>query len=133
MKDDIFDDEHRTKFFDYIITVIPVINPSNSKDILKKQLSEIGLPNNTISDDDLASIAFFIPDMRILTNIVNEFQQYREKLSKTGQPLNMTKMLAMIVYKNYYPKDFAELHRRKGKVYSCIPLKINSLELQHKR
>ena len=123
VKDDVFDDEHRTKFFDYIITVIPVINPSNSKDILKKQLSEIGLPNNTISDDDLASIAFFIPDMRILTNIVNEFQQYREKLSKTGQPLNMTKLLAMIVYKNYYPKDFAELHRRKGKVYSCISLK----------
>lgn len=123
VKDDVFDDEHRTKFFDYIITVIPVINPSNSKDILKKQLSEIGLPNNTISDDDLASIAFFIPDMRILTNIVNEFQQYREKLSKTGQPLNMTKLLAMIVYKNYYPKDFAELHRRKGKVYSCISFK----------
>lgn len=123
VKDDVFDDEHRTKFFDYIITVIPVINPSNSKDILKKQLSEIGLPYNTISDDDLASIAFFIPDMRILTNIVNEFQQYREKLSKTGQPLNMTKLLAMIVYKNYYPKDFAELHRRKGKVYSCISLK----------
>lgn len=123
VKDDVFDDEHRTKFFDYIITVIPVINPSNSKDILKKQLSEIGLPNNTISDDDLASIAFFIPDMRILTNIVNEFQQYREKLSKTGQSLNMTKLLAMIVYKNYYPKDFAELHRRKGKVYSCISLK----------
>lgn len=123
VKDDVFDDEHRTKFFDYIITVIPVINPSNSKAILKKQLSEIGLPNNTISDDDLASIAFFIPDMRILTNIVNEFQQYREKLSKTGQPLNMTKLLAMIVYKNYYPKDFAELHRRKGKVYSCISLK----------
>ena len=123
VKDDVFDDEHRTKFFDYIITVIPVINPSNSKDILKKQLSEIGLPDKTISDDDLAAIAFFIPDMRILTNIVNEFHQYREKLSKTGQPLNMTKLLAMIVYKNYYPKDFAELHRRKGKVYSCISLK----------
>lgn len=132
VKDDVFDDEHRTKFFDYIITVIPVINPSNSKDILKKQLSEIGLPNNTISDDDLASIAFFIPDMRILTNIVNEFQQYREKLSKTGQPLNMTKLLAMIVYKNYYPKDFAELHRRKGKVYACISQKKAFIEIATK-
>ena len=32
IKDDIFKDEERTKFFDFIITVIPVINPSNSKD-----------------------------------------------------------------------------------------------------
>ena len=129
VKDDVFDDEHRTKFFDYIITVIPVINPSNSKDILKKQLSEIGLPDDTITDDDLAAIAFFIPDMRILTNIVNEFQQYREKLSKTGQALNMTKLLAMIVYKNYYPKDFAELHRRKGKVYLCISQKKSFIDI----
>ena len=70
--------------------------------------------------------------MRILTNIVNEFQQYREKLSKTGQPLNMTKLLAMIVYKNYYPKDFAELHRRKGKVYACISQKKAFIEIATK-
>ena len=30
VKDDIFINEERTKFFDYITTVIPVINPSNS-------------------------------------------------------------------------------------------------------
>ena len=30
IKDDIFKDEERTKFFDFITTVIPVINPSNS-------------------------------------------------------------------------------------------------------
>lgn len=29
----------------------------------------------------------------------------------------------MIVYKNYYPQDFAQLHRREGKVYSCISKK----------
>lgn len=26
----------------------------------------------------------------------------------------------MIVYKNYYPRDFARLHNREGKVYQCI-------------
>ena len=29
----------------------------------------------------------------------------------------------MIVYKNYCPSDFANLHRRKGKVYTCISRK----------
>ena len=120
VKDDIFKDEERTKFFDYIITIIPVINPSNSKDKLKAALKAKGCENE-ISDDDLSEMAFFIQDMRILTNIVNEYKQYRDKLCTTqGTQLNKTKLLAMIVYKNYYPQDFALLHRRQGKIYECI-------------
>ena len=126
VKDDIFLNEERTKFFDYITTVIPVINPSNSKDILKAALRDRGLEDYVIKDGDLRDMAFFIQDMRILTNIANEFQQYREKLcTGNNQKLNLTKLLAMIVYKNYYPKDFAMLHRRDGKVYNCIKEKPN--------
>lgn len=126
VKDDIFLNEERTKFFDYITTVIPVINPSNSKDKLLEALKERGLEDKVIKDGDLRDIAFFIQDMRILTNIANEFQQYREKLcTGNNQKLNLTKLLAMIVYKNYYPKDFAMLHRREGKVYKCIKEKPN--------
>ena len=120
VKDDIFKDEERTKFFDYIITIIPVINPSNSKDKLKAALEAKGC-GNEILDDDLSEMAFFVQDMRILTNIVNEYKQYRDKLCTTqGAQLNKTKLLAMIVYKNYYPQDFALLHRRQGKIYECI-------------
>ncbi len=123
VKDDIFKNEERTKFFDYIITVIPVINPSNSKDKLKAALKAKGCEDE-ISDDDLSEMAFFIQDMRILTNIVNEYKQYRDKLCTTnGIQLNRTKLLAMIVYKNYYPQDFALLHRREGKIYQCISSK----------
>ena len=42
VKDDMFKDSSRTKFFDYITTVIPVINPSNSKDKLKEELEKRG-------------------------------------------------------------------------------------------
>lgn len=120
VKDDIFKDEERTKFFDYIITIIPVINPSNSKDKLKAALKANDCEDG-ISDDDLSEMAFFIQDMRILTNIVNEYRQYRDKLCTTnGAQLSKTKILAMIVYKNYYPQDFALLHRRDGKVYQCL-------------
>lgn len=124
IKDDIFKDEERTKFFDYITTIIPVINPSNSKDILKNALTKQGYSADDIADADLSEMAFFIQDMRILTNIVNEYKQYRDKLCEhNGQKLDYTKLLAMIVYKNYYPQDFAQLHRREGKVYSCISQK----------
>lgn len=129
IKDDVFIDEERTKFFDYITTVIPVINPSNSRDKLKDALSERGFKDDEIADGDLADMAFFIQDMRILTNIANEYYQYHQKLCiRNGQKLNSTKLLAMIVYKNYHPKDFAQLHRRAGKVYNCINSKSKFLQ-----
>lgn len=140
IRDDVFQDESRTKFFDYITTIIPVINPSNSKDKLRAALKERGFADNEISDDDLSEMAFFIQDMRILINIANEYYQYRQKLHDTCQKcLNLTKLLAMIVYKNYYPQDFAKLHRREGLVYKCINSKkkfveiaLNALEQQTK-
>lgn len=126
IKDDIFKDEERTKFFDFITTVIPVINPSNSKDKLKSALEAKGCGNDNICDEDLSEMAFFIQDMRILTNIVNEYKQYRDKLCEANDfQLNKTKLLGMIVYKNYYPQDFALLHRRDGKIYKCISGKSN--------
>ena len=122
VKDDVFKDSQRAKFFDYISTVIPVINPSNSKDKLKEELRLRGYED--IPDDDLEEIAFFINDMRLLRNIANEYQQYRKRLCVAGKiSLNPTKLLAMIVYKNYFPRDFALLHNRDGQVYQCISLK----------
>ena len=112
VKDDVFKDSQRAKFFDYISTVIPVINPSNSKDKLKEELRIRGYED--IPDDDLEEIAFFINDMRLLRNIANEYQQYRKRLCVAGKiSLNPTKLLAMIVYKNYFPRDFALLHNKR--------------------
>lgn len=130
IKDDIFKDEERTKFFDFITTVIPVINPSNSKDKLKSALEAKGCGSDGISDEDLSEMAFFIQDMRILTNIVNEYKQYRDKLCEANDfQLNKTKLLGMIVYKNYFPQDFALLHRREGKIYKCISSKSKFIPL----
>lgn len=129
VKDDIFKDEERTKFFDYISIVIPVINPSNSKAILKKALEEREVLNEDISDDDLSEMAFFIQDMRILKNIANEYAQYCNLLCKDNKHLDRTKLLAMIVYKNYHPQDFAMLHRRQGKVYECLSKRQKFIEL----
>lgn len=122
VKDDVFINEDRTKFFDYIITVIPVVNPYNSKALLKKALKERGYDceGENIKDNDLSEIAFFIQDMRILNNIANEYKQYRENLCSKSDRLDHTKLLAMIVYKNYEPNDFALLNKCQGAVYKCI-------------
>jgi hypothetical protein len=119
IKDDMFNDTSRTKFFDYITTVIPVINPSNSCDKLLISLQERGIDD--ITDKTCFDLGIFINDMRILKNIVNEFIQYRSKLDKKLKPENL---LGMIIYKNYHPKDFAQLHNQEGVVFNVFKNKI---------
>lgn len=119
VKDDMFKDSSRSKFFDYITTVIPVITTTNSKDMLKRALKEQG-HDGEVADDDIRDIAFHIDDMRLLYNIVNEYHQYTQRLDKNGQHLEAKKMLAMMTVKNYHPHDFSELHNRRGRLYNIL-------------
>lgn len=56
-----------------------------------------------IDDDLIENLSLFVDDMRLLYNIMNEFYVYETKVSKQ---LDINKLLAIIVYKNLYPKDF---------------------------
>lgn len=118
VRDDLFVDADRVKCFDYITTVIPIINRSNAKDKLKAELVKRGVTE--IKDKYLRELGFFLYDMRLLKNIANEYVQYRGKLEKGIFP---EKLLAMIIYKNFYPQDFALLHDCKGVVYKMINLR----------
>lgn len=125
IRDDMFKDTDRTKFFDYITTVIPVINYSNSKEKLIGFLKNKGYTIGDSQDftlEEIEEISFFIDDMRLLKNIVNEFDQYWKKLGSNGKShqLKPSKLLAIITYKNFYPEEFVKLHRREGRVYTCL-------------
>ena len=115
VRDDIFNDTNRTKFFDYITTVIPVINYSNAKDMLLNALRQHGVTN--ILESTCKELGLYIDDMRMLYNIVDEYIQYSTKL---GNNLEAKNLLGMIVYKNYFPDDFSALHNRGGVVYKVI-------------
>ncbi len=120
IKDDMFKDNSRTKFFDHITTVIPVMSSFNSKNILLKELEQAG-HKGEIMKDDIFEIAYFINDMRLLKNIVNEYDQYQKQLQCDGyHSIDNKKLLAIITYKNYYPADFALLLKREGKLYEVF-------------
>lgn len=125
IRDDMFTDTNRTKFFDYIATVIPVINSSNACDMLKNALSSKGVDENEIDDKTCRDLGLYIDDMRILYNIVDEYLQYRKKIDNK---LILKKLLGIILYKNYFPQDFANLHYRKGFVYTIISHKTHYIE-----
>jgi FMN phosphatase YigB (HAD superfamily) len=119
LKDEVFKDEKRTKFFDYIIPVIPVIDNKNSGEKLRLRLENIGLVNNEIPADFISDISFYIDDMRLLINTVNVFDVYRKKLHENS-PESYVRLLAMMVFKNKYPKLFAKLNKRKGLAYEIL-------------
>ncbi|WP_288983690.1 hypothetical protein [uncultured Flavobacterium sp.] len=114
VRDDMFTDKERTKFFDFIIPVIPVINSSNSSEILLKKKNQF---QYKLSDNLIEDISFFIDDMRLLHNISNEFYLYREKLNEN---LNQDKLFAIITYKNIYPNDFMKLSYNEGDLYTIF-------------
>lgn len=117
LKDDMFKDRDRTKFFDFIIPVIPIINSSNSGEIILNKFKDTKLSpsSNLVSD-----ISFYIDDMRLLKNIYNEYIIYKDKI---GNNLIPDHLFAMIVFKNVYPSDFAELNNDKGVIYSIFKSK----------
>lgn len=117
VRDDIFSKEDRTKFFDFIIPVIPVVNSTNSGEILLQRLQEAkenGIEHD-VSQGFVLDISPFIYDMRILQNIYNEFVVYKKTL-RMSQELSLSdeQMLAMLVFKNLYPSDFADIQNEKG-------------------
>lgn len=115
IRDEIFvDKKERTKFFDFIIPIIPVINSSNSAEMLYKKRNDYGWG---VSDGLIESISFYLDDMRLLHNVCNEFYIYRNLLDEKLLP---DKMFAIISYKNLYPDDFVKLINNEGELYQLF-------------
>ncbi|WP_426330049.1 hypothetical protein [Pedobacter sp. R-06] len=120
LKDDIFSDEKRTKFFDFVIPVIPVINSSNSEAKLLERLKTAEV-FPALSREFVSEIALYINDMRLLKNVFNEFILYKAKLGTFE--LDPNNLLATILYKNLYPTDFADLNKGEGQVFEFFAKK----------
>ncbi|TDE67004.1 DNA-binding protein, partial [Streptococcus sp. KCJ4932] len=128
IKDDMFTSNDRTKFFDFIISMIPVITSSNSVE----KITEILAKESNVSKGLLKQLSIYIYDMRLAYNIYNEFILYKNNLlskEKEGDDkengnsklsLSEDKLFSVIVYKNIFPKDFSLLQKDKGVVYQLF-------------
>ena len=151
LRDEVFKDSSRTKFFEFIIPVIPVINTQNSSDkLLEAQAKN---PNSVLAKLDknfLQDVGLYIDDMRLLKNCINEFKIYDKKINADDYTIKKNtedkkekqeichernKIFALILYKNLYPEDFAKLSCNEGDLYSIfqanseiIKNKINEVE-----
>lgn len=113
--DNMFTAEERTKFFDFIIPVVPFIHKGNSYDYMIKQLFPEEAKNEK-NKKFLIKISLFIDNARILKNIANEYYIYNKFIHlKDREPhTKFIKLLSLIIYKNLFPKDFNLLYFNKG-------------------
>ncbi len=142
LRDEVFKDSSRTKFFDFIIPVIPIINNQNSSDMLINQWSENkDSPLGKIDESFLQDISLFVDDMRLLKNSINEFKIYDQKVNADDYIENdietehricrdRNKIFALILYKNLYPSDFALLAQNKGELYSIFQKKKDVVDAE---
>ena len=122
LKDDLFLSKDRTKFFDFIIPIVPVITSTNSYEKLKKLLVENN-PQGKFDRNFLQKISLYIDDMRLMKNIYNEFLIYSKRINIEELNLSNNELLALLTYKNIFPKDFSELLYNKGFVHDLFECK----------
>lgn len=114
LRDDMFVNTDRTKFFEFIVPVIPIINASNSIDMVLDQGKRLALVER-LDRQFLREVSRYLSDLRLITNIFNEYAIYVANLEADDQNLlDANKLLAVLIYKNVYPKDFEHLHRGEG-------------------
>lgn len=124
IRDELFTVTDKTKFFDLIIPVIPVVNSENSREKLNEYMrvrqvngSQLG---GTLDPVLVETVCYYIDEMRLIKNIVNEYDIFANLLSRGGIELDQNKLFAIVVMRNLHPEEFAELAKRKGKVYSAL-------------
>ncbi len=125
VKDNLFESQERTKFFDYIIPIVPVVTASNSHNQLKKILENMGEYDN-LDKTFLFNISLYLDDMRLINNVCNEYLTYKETLNTLR--LDYEKLFSMVVYKNIFPKDFSLLQRNQGYLFELLNSKEIALK-----
>lgn len=128
IKDDIFRSKDRTKFFDFILPVVPFVDASNSYEELAEYQKD---ENSDIDRHFLHELSLFIDDYRLLKNIKNEYKIYVNNLDFTG--LKQTYLLSMITLKNILPKEFDDLRAGRGFLYTIFNKRDEPLKQEIER
>jgi len=116
INEDVFTNSlKRTKFFDFILPIIPVINTTNSGDKLRDFLHE----DNTIHKSFINDVSLYRHDLRLLKNIVNEYKIYNDVIN-SNKKLRGIFLFSLILYKNLFPKEFGLENSESGLLFKVF-------------
>ncbi len=83
LKSEVIEDvEERAKFFDFILSIVPIVNPTTTGEKIREFIKIVN--NNDgdlgLSEDYIKDISLYIPDMRILKNTFNDYIITRKRI-----------------------------------------------------
>ncbi|WP_455952085.1 YobI family P-loop NTPase [Arcanobacterium haemolyticum] len=113
---------NRTKFFDLVIPVVPFITHRSARNHATKLLKQI---EHTIVPELVDLAVKYVPDMRLLKNIRNEFVVFRDRIfAGDGEYLDLseTDLFAMMLYKSTHLTDFEQLRFGKSRLDTLYEL-----------
>jgi len=114
VRDDIFSGAtSRTKFFDFILPIVPVMDSRNAFSLLNTKMSEM-IPGG---EDCLRGTATYISDMRSLQNIVNEYRIFSAMVDNNNRQVSL---YAMVFYKNIFAHDYSLIDRNISLLYRFV-------------
>lgn len=114
VRDDIFlGADARTKFFDFIVPVIPFMDSRNAFTLLHNKMQD--LPQE--SSACLKNASAYIKDMRCLKNIINEYLVFKEIVDNKSDKI---KLFSLVFYKNTFALDYSFIEKRTGVLFSFI-------------
>lgn len=124
IRDELFTVTDKTKFFDLIIPIIPVVNSENSHEKLTELMKSRTFGNvelgAKLEPSVVETVCYHINEMRLIKNIVNEYDIYSSLLARDGLKLDPNKLFAIVVFRNLHPDAYAELIKREGAVYNLF-------------
>lgn len=124
IRDDAFESKDRTKFFDFIIPIVPTMDGSNSYTKFIEIFRRMKIDKD-FEESLLKKLSLYIDDYRLLKNVANEYFAYEGRInsSKNSLDLDKNKLLALVIYKNLFPKDFSELQYGKSYLNAILSQK----------
>ena len=109
IKEDLFEEaEQKSKFFDVLIPIKPVLTFTNARD---RFVEALGNDEATLLGDsfvDLAALHFEY--IRQINNVVNSYRL----LSQSKLVSKKQELLSLLLYKSLYPVDYIHSIRQKG-------------------
>ena len=108
--------ELNTKFFDWIIPIIPFMSISNSAQYLLHRFHD---SNNKQFKSFLREISIYCEDVRTWVSTINEFKLYQDLLGKM-EDYNPQQLFSILFFKNEYPLEFGEFVKAKGSLYQIL-------------
>ena len=107
---------NRTKFFDVIIPVVPFVSQATARNLAYDVMGTHGFDVDPWLLDLAGS---YLPDMRLLKNVRNEFALFRQKIfAEFGERLGLeeSRLYAMILYKNTHLLDYERIRLGTSKL-----------------